>query len=526
MRVINEMPSPSSITAGATSDTESIKADILRTLRRIGVWPCLSAVVLALLFVSVTLRAGRQSITGDEAFNWALFLKGALEHVFLAHYDANNHVLYTVLAWLSVHSLGLNEFNLRLPTIAAAVVFFANTFRISSVFFAKRPWHLLCTVVLAGNPYLLDFFTVARGYGLALAFFSAAIWNALSLSRAHESDHRRLFRIGIWSALAVCSQLTFLFPVLALFGALALALFRGAESPAKEGAALAANLLRLTFGPFVVLSFCVLVMPLRTATKASFYVGASGWLEMTNSLLEPSLFHNLRAPFLMNSPDTFWLLYGYFEKAVLPLLALAILVCALACLFRRERNWGLTLSSLTFVFLMFGLWCSHALLGLKLPVMRTGVYLLFLFPLCFFALLALTGKSAERRLGLVLSPIWILLALCYARQCTPRATWDWRYDASTREFARTIDILRAGSNLHGITIGGSWIFEPALNFYRQKNGYTEWRPVVRQKPADPADFYLLVNQDRSVVANLHLRILIDDPNSGAVLAVPEHFCTK
>ena len=134
-----------------------------------------------------------------------------------------------LLRWLSIHWLGLNEFNLRIPTIAAAAIFFITTHRISSLFFGSRPWHLLSAITLAGNPYVLDFFTVARGYGLALAFFSLALLNVLTASREDPISPRRLFRTGVWAALSFCSNLTFLFPILALFGAFTVALFRRTE---------------------------------------------------------------------------------------------------------------------------------------------------------------------------------------------------------------------------------------------------------------------------------------------------------
>jgi len=504
-----------------------LKADVRRALRHLGFWPSLSVVVLLFLFVSVTLRAGRQGITGDEAYNWALFLKGALNHVFLANYDANNHVLYTALAWLSIHWLGLNEFNLRIPTIAAAAIFFITTHRLSSLFFGNRPWHLLSAIILAGNPYVLDFFTVARGYGLALAFFSLALLNVLSASREDPVSPGRLFRTSVWAALSFCSNLTFLFPILALFGALTVALFQRIERRVSDAGRLASQLLRTCAGPFVVISFCVLVMPLRTATKASFYVGASTWPETVDSLLRPSFSHNYRVPFLAMRPDFFWSLYSHFERELVPLLALLIVAYALFCLFRRrEEDWPLVISSLTFALAIFGLWCAHELLGVKLPIMRTGMYLLFLFPLPLLALLSIPGRLPAWRIGLALSPIFVLISYCYARQWTPRATWDWRYDASTREFARTIDILGIDAGLHNIKVGGSWVFEPALNYYREKNSYSNWLPVVRQKVTDPADFYVLNEEDRPTAAALKLRILIDDPNSGSVLAAPERSCIK
>lgn len=519
--------SPLTSTPETSSEARPLWGDVRRVIIGLGIWPSFSVLVLAFLFVSVTLRAGRQGILGDEAFNWALFLRGSLGHIFLADYDANNHVLYTVLAWLSRHWMGLNEFNLRIPTIIAAAIFFVSVFRISFWLFGRSPRHLLSTILLAGNPYVLDFFTVARGYGLALAFFSLALFNVLVCSRSDPEYSKRLFRIGIWSAFSVCANLTFLFPVVALLGALTVELLRTAENPVNDARLIASELIHQSVGPFLVISFCILVMPLRTATRGSFYVGASTWPDMVDSLLRPSFFHNFRVPFLTKSPGLFWLLYGYVEKWAIPLLALLVAIYLAVRIFKRsEQNRGIIISCLTFVLSIFGLWLAHMFFGVKLPIMRTGVYLLFLFPLSLLSLLSRPSHSPDWRFGVALSPLFVLVALCYVRQWTPRATWDWRYDASTREFARAINILGIDSGLQNIKVGGSWVFEPALNYYRQKNNYSNWLPVVRQKASDPADFYVLTEEDRPIAGALKLRILIDDQNSGSVLAAPERSCVK
>jgi len=110
-------------------------AEALRIFHRVGFWRCLSAAVLLYLFVQVAIRAGRQSITGDEAYNYFLYLTGSLGKVFFANYDTNNHVLYTVLTWLSTHWFGLNEFNLRIPSVASAALYIVTVYRLSSFLF-------------------------------------------------------------------------------------------------------------------------------------------------------------------------------------------------------------------------------------------------------------------------------------------------------------------------------------------------------------------------------------------------------
>src|SRR5262249_20159660 len=74
--------------------------------------------VLALAVVRLAFRAYRaahQSLTVDEAFSHSRFLTNYW--AIWGPYDANNHVLFSILAKLSIDLFGLSEFSLRLPTL-------------------------------------------------------------------------------------------------------------------------------------------------------------------------------------------------------------------------------------------------------------------------------------------------------------------------------------------------------------------------------------------------------------------------
>ena len=76
-------------------------------------------IILALArFVVCCYRAVHQSIVIDEAFTFNRFVKGPWSSI-SAEYHANNHVLYSILAKLSVGVFGLSEFTLRLPSLLA-----------------------------------------------------------------------------------------------------------------------------------------------------------------------------------------------------------------------------------------------------------------------------------------------------------------------------------------------------------------------------------------------------------------------
>jgi hypothetical protein len=488
-----------------------------------------SLLVLAFLFITVVLRAGRLSLTSDEALTYLFYLDGPINKIFFSPYEANNHVLNSVLCWVSIHLFGLNEFNLRIPSLAASVVFFATVYRLSSWLFEKRVLHVLAVVLLAGNPYLLDFFSLARGYSLALAFFSLALFNVMLSVRDAELQPERLFRIALWLAASVTANLAYLFPAVALWVTLALLASRYTGTRWQSVLPLASRFLRFGFGPFLVFSFCVLIMPLHYATKDTFYFGAGSWHDTVESLVSPTLFHNARIPLLAKWPALFWAIYQRSQTVFVPVLALLACALAVAALLRwRQANAALFVAAVTFAVLLLGLSFAFYALGVKLPMMRTALYLLVLLPLPFLALLGIRSERWERRAGLSLSPLLVLWALFYVAQWnTARSVIEWRFDASTREFAKAIEILRVACRQDSIRVGGSWIFGSSLNFYRFKYAYTHWLPVGRpNQPSDPADYYVLSATDRPVVDALHLRVIIDDPLSGSILATAGSPCSR
>ncbi len=499
----------------------SLRRSIRVALQHLGVWRAVSLGLLLYLFLLAVTRAVNQSITADEAFNYERFLTQSLSYVFTAPFDANNHVLYSALAKISIKIFRLSEFSLRIPSLAAAAIFFTTVFKLASFCFRRRPLHLLAVVILAGNPYLLDFFTLARGYGLASAFFLLALFHVISAPTDVAAEPPKLFRIGIYSALAVCSNLIFLVPVCALFLVFTIQCIERAGRDLTRLKTVE-QLIQLTFGPFLVLCFAILVIPLHTAKASDFYLGAPTWHITIDSLIQPSLLHNLKVPLLRHYPSVFGFIYTHSVTQFIPALTFLVLAVAIYATVRQSvRNGPLFVLSVLFTVDWLVLWAAHVALGMKLPIMRTGLYFVFLLPLALLILLTGPPKSPERRIGLAICPILVVLALIYVPQWSARATADWRFDASTRRFAEAIETIRAYTGTDNVTIGGSWLFEPSLNFYRIKNHYEHWQPIVRQSADDPADFYVLSKDDRQLADTLHLRIVFDDPISQSILATPQ-----
>ena len=321
-------------------------------------------VFLTVLFALNVYRAATQSFTTDEAYSWRLYI-GAEPFNLFRQYDANLHVLHTLLTWASVKWFGLSEFTFRIPSLLACAVYFAAVYRLCGLAFGASPMFLLGACLLTLNPLIEDHMSVGRGYGLALACFAWAFAEALESLR----NESRWPRVALWLAMSVAANLTFLFPAAALLAMITLALSRSGAPFITTFTALTRDLL----GPWLVLTFLLLVIPFSNVVPGQFYFGADTIPLSAQTLLELSIGNRHLSLTLVT---------------VIAALALAGGAgAAVALWLRRAAGTDLALLATgTFTLTAGFVIASHVLLGVQYPLARTGLYFLFLLPLCLLPL--------------------------------------------------------------------------------------------------------------------------------------------
>jgi hypothetical protein len=126
----------------------------------------------------VTYKAATASFTHDESYTYTRYVNKSFGDII--NYNSsdvipNNHILNTLLMKIFQYVLGSSELALRLPNVLAYVAFLF--FSILWLRQFNKPW-LMVTGVLAlhANPFLLDFFALARGYGLSVSFLFMSIY--------------------------------------------------------------------------------------------------------------------------------------------------------------------------------------------------------------------------------------------------------------------------------------------------------------------------------------------------------------
>ncbi len=137
------------------------------------------AIVFAAIRAAVcAYRAATQSLVSDEAFTFNNFLAGSWRDLYF-RFDANNHLLYSILSKLSMSLFGDSEFALRLPSVVAGFFLMLGVWRIleDADSWAVR-W--VAFIALGLHPLMLDFSAAARGYSLAMALIVWALFAGMT----------------------------------------------------------------------------------------------------------------------------------------------------------------------------------------------------------------------------------------------------------------------------------------------------------------------------------------------------------
>jgi hypothetical protein len=119
-------------------------------------------------------RAVRVGFTEDEASTLLLYLAHDVSAVFNFS-AANNHLLNSLLAKIFLVGGGSAELILRLPNLLGYLFYLLFSFLIVNKF--KNRWMAIGGFLLLNiNVYVLDFFSLCRGYGLSLDFLVASLF--------------------------------------------------------------------------------------------------------------------------------------------------------------------------------------------------------------------------------------------------------------------------------------------------------------------------------------------------------------
>lgn len=132
--------------------------------------------------IYILIRAIEVGITFDEESTIRNFVPLSFEHIISYHpCDANNHLLNTLLIKFLFLFGNESVFIGRLPNVMGGVLYLIFAWQITKKM--EQIPGILTYSLLAANPFLLDFFSLARGYGLAMGFLMGSLYYLTILIR-------------------------------------------------------------------------------------------------------------------------------------------------------------------------------------------------------------------------------------------------------------------------------------------------------------------------------------------------------
>jgi hypothetical protein len=404
----------------------------------------------------------------------------------------NNHILNTLFVKLLVSLFGNHQLVIRLPNLLSFLVYAIGIFRITrTILKIESIFFLPAVLFFVSNPYMLDFFGLSRGYGMASAMATLSVSYLITGFKGLKNNH-------IW--------ISYFLSILASYASF--------------------TLLNFWCGTSVM----VLFYYFTSSEKQYKRLFKPAGIIVVISLLYLALIAN---PMIkMNSTNEFqyWTSKGFYEETVYPLIQYSrsdsrlilnptshliaffiFLIIVVNCIFifirlrRSHYNFkGLKepLFVSTIVLLVTAFINILQNLILKTPNLH-GRTALFFYPLFIIAFVAFLGLWPEFK-GRMAQKI---LALCFAFICIfhvadrYRLDWvrDWWHDADT---FKVMNYLKTQNDGKTVSLKTTWFCQFSFYYYV----YTGKAPWLDLKEYDKsidlntdAEYYYVFRDDVKVL---------------------------
>ena len=491
--------------------------------------------LLAILLLTLNfLRAYYCGIEIDEADSYLLHLRSGLLDVVLmnpsamaphwfgmpekwgvnwqAVLAANNHVLNTLAIKFTTALVGSSELSLRLPNLFAHILYLCASFHLCRSR-SKQISGFLMFALLNTHPFLLTWFALSRGYGLAMGFEMLALAFLLAYIRTSPEQRKRSWALQtgacLAAALATLSHLTFSHFYLALLMVVpAIAFFRTGKhvgaAVAQESVLPSRRSLIVEALPALIVAsitiplFFVQITYMDEAENWAVQVGKS-FIDTVYSLAEKTL-----VPYYsdVHPPETLvW---------TMVVLALAMVAGATVILVRQAvRNWPDSASLWTMTLPGMLLVCisaqiaQHLLLHEHYWMERLTLYFIPLCLLIVAEMVHVVSSTTHPMAKPIAYGTAVLGVTCFSLVLADsyslnRIFYDFDQDARKVLAELTAYERTRPDHSRGLVLGASPDRERCLEFYRQTRKITWLAPLRRNLKPEDADFYYVETRQEAL----------------------------
>jgi hypothetical protein len=425
------------------------------------------------IFAYIFLRSISVGFTHDESLSYTI-LTGNESQLF----TANNHWLNTILMKCCSLILGYSEWSLRLPNVLAFGLYAYSIIKILQLSKLHYLTIWLAILVFFLNPFLLDFFALARGYGLGMGFLTFALYQGFRFFYLDQkTSNLVLFLLS--SIACIYTNYAFFTPILALelsFFLLFLKLHLGLWK-------------KMTL--VYLIEICLLipaVLNIQYLSKMNeLYAGGD------NGVFQDTLKSIFHFSYETNWFDfTFWGIYIFTAITIFSF-------------FKLKSNsvkvmlvWSMVLILIPTV-LNFTIQMGFAKdRAAQYWILVGGFIAVFTF-----------NEFIQSNKNLIIRFLYISVTsvlltvnlIVFISHFNLHHSIIWMSDSDVKTALQTIERLniKKGSK----TLGVSWTLEPSVNYYRETKSLYWLKPVNRDGISGDYDYYLFFDGDSNQLKKLN-----------------------
>lgn len=418
-------------------------------------------VAISLLVFDIV-KACSASFTHDESLSYLWFVNDSFMHI-INYYNPvlNNHILNTLLMKFFQWMFGSSELALRMPNILAHGVYMIFVYRLLSKNVSGYSFFFF--LLMNANPFLLDFFSLARGYGIAFSLMMIAFYYYCEYMKERKFfQHALALLFLLLAALANFGFINLFLVFILVHNLMEFFIFKNRIT--------LKNIWRFNYlnGLAFLLLLAVVYEPMRKIVQLNL-LDTGGMNEGVTGFWEDSVGSLLRVFAYFSANEALIVKIG---QAVIILFSAWFILKICICLFRKkplDQNERMVIFFGSILYTLVGISVLQFVL-FKTPFLRDR-FALFL-DLLFLLMAGFLIMDFYRFVkGYLAGSIMILLstlASCHTINSL-NIIWyyNWLYDIHTKDAVVDVMAARAKEGSKEITLGANWVFDPAINFYKQ-----------------------------------------------------------
>ncbi|WP_321286868.1 hypothetical protein [uncultured Sunxiuqinia sp.] len=391
--------------------------------------------------------------------------------------------------------LGTSEFTLRLPNIIAFVLYLTFVF----LLLKKESIVLIIPlfILITFNPFLMDFFGLARGYGLSICLMIISIYYLIRSFSSDSNNTKSLIIFNFTALLASLANFTLINFYFASFITYNLiwAINYHLDDNLRRYTNTFIRLNRINLIS-IFLSCIILFEPIRRLAKYNtLNYGGDTILDTLKSQIY-NTFYNVPVTGTMRDFLTYFILLSLFFNFFITAKKLISKNKSFFSIFQ-----GLTIINLITIIVLLETIVQHYLFNYDYLKDR---FALFIYPLVTlniaYSIIYIYKLKSRISLVIVCYSGAILLTINLSNNLNFYSYKDWKFDANSKKMLIELEKYTRDTNItQPISLGVDWIFEPTINFYRKTKRLDWIKPVSREKSNSENDFvYILANNANEV----------------------------